>query len=178
MGIDFHDLFFIGLSQPHNPSRMFGVLTWFFFLFNFIFQYFIDWDLDFIICFGLFFIRLFWSYDPSRGFSKLTRIGLVFLVLFNFFFNFILQLWVDWELFFIIYYDLLFMKLSQDRDCRFYMLTHVKLGCLGFASYKVILVSWPKVTDCVDWEFWFLNSSFNIVLSQSYDLNNGFDKLT
>jgi hypothetical protein len=43
------------------------------FFFSFILPCWIDWRLNFIICFDLLFMRLSSSYDLSRGFSGLTR---------------------------------------------------------------------------------------------------------
>ena len=42
------------------------------FFLNFIHQYWINYELDFIICFGLLSIRLSWSHDLGCGFYWLT----------------------------------------------------------------------------------------------------------
>jgi len=56
-------------------------LTWviyFYFLFLFIYfftiQYWIDWELKFMICFDLFFIELSQSYDSNHKFYGLIKI--------------------------------------------------------------------------------------------------------
>ena len=46
----------------------------------------------------------------------MTRVIFFVLFLIVFFFNFILYYWIDWELGFIIYFDLLYMKLSWSYD--------------------------------------------------------------
>jgi hypothetical protein len=59
--------------------------------------------------------------------SKVARFGGWFVddFLIDFSFHFILLYWVYWELDFVIFFDLLFMGLSQTYDpgCKFYMLS-------------------------------------------------------
>jgi hypothetical protein len=72
----------MNLSSYHDLDHEFGGLTrvvFFFypfnqFFFNFIFQYYIDLGLNFIICFNLISIELSRSHDLDRRFGRLTRV--------------------------------------------------------------------------------------------------------
>ena len=69
-------------------------LSWFsffelIFFFNFILQYWIDWELNFITYFNLFYIELFQSYDPGYSFDRLTWVVSFLVSFFNWFFYFI-----------------------------------------------------------------------------------------
>jgi len=74
------DLLFIRLSSSYDPGHGFGRLTQLThslslslslsLLIDFFFQFHqfilcVDWELGFVICFGLFFIRLSWSHDSG-----------------------------------------------------------------------------------------------------------------
>jgi len=52
----------------------------FLFFFNFIFQIFVDWKLNFIIYFNFFSFGLSWSHDPGCEVDKLTRV--IFIIIF------------------------------------------------------------------------------------------------
>jgi hypothetical protein len=100
-------IFFLWSFQSYNLGCKFGKVTrvFFFNFFNFIFQYFIDLKLGFIIYFALTFMRLFRSYNPSCRLDGLTQVGpscfscpffkLVFLFRFH---------WINCKLCFIIYF--------------------------------------------------------------------------
>ena len=52
---------------------------------NFIFQYWVDYKIDFIIYFNLLSIRLFWSHEPGCEFNKLTLVVFMSFFLLIFF---------------------------------------------------------------------------------------------
>jgi len=110
----FSDFLFMNLSWSYDLDQGLGQLTWGFFyfiFFNFIIQYWVDWELSFIVYFGLCSMRLSWFYDLDHGFGWLTRVFFCVFFLIDFFY-FILQYWVDCKLSFVICFDLLFMWLS------------------------------------------------------------------
>jgi hypothetical protein len=126
--IIFFNLSFMRLTYNHVLNREFNKLTqltrfffsfpsWLFFLLNFIIQHWIDWELSFMICFGLLSMRLSISHDSGHGFGGLTMV-ISSRFLYLFFFNFIFLNQVDWELIFIIYFNLFFMGLSWSHDPR------------------------------------------------------------
>jgi hypothetical protein len=56
-----------------NYNNTFFVFNFLFFFSSSIFPHWVDWRLNFIICFDLFFTKLSLSYDLDRGFDGLTR---------------------------------------------------------------------------------------------------------
>jgi hypothetical protein len=56
-----------------------------FFFFNFIIQYWVEWELDFIIYFGLRFMKLSRSHESGHGFGRLTHVFFHVLFLIDFF---------------------------------------------------------------------------------------------
>jgi hypothetical protein len=108
LGIVLHDLFWYSFYEVSSLMTWVANLAsypeFFLIFFNFIFQYFIDLELGFIIYFALTFMRFFWSYNPS-WLDGLTQVGpscfscpffkLVFLFQFH---------WINCKLCFIIYF--------------------------------------------------------------------------
>jgi hypothetical protein len=72
----FYMRFILVLWRGHEFDRLTRVNSsrFFYFFFNVIFEYLVDWELSFIICFDLLFRGLSWSHDLGYGFGKLTRI--------------------------------------------------------------------------------------------------------
>jgi hypothetical protein len=104
---------------------------------------------------------------------------------------------------FKIYFDLLFMRLSQfyDQSRKFRSLTWVKLSYVLFSFYEIISVWWPESwvwwidSGCFFYAFlidfffqyhtwmlgWFrieIHNLFFIGLTRSYDSSYRFDRLT
>jgi hypothetical protein len=100
-------------------SRVRPIDLRFFFLifFNFIIQYWVDWELSFIIYFGLCSMRLSWFYDLDHEFGRLTRM---------FFYVFFL---ID---FFLFHPSTLGWLQIELRNL------------FRFAFYVIILILWPK----------------------------------
>jgi len=83
--------------------------------FNFIFQHYIKWELDFIISFYFIFMGLSPSHNLNHGFNRLimvdySRFLCIFLV--SFFFNFIFNArlivnWVSWFVLIFFYWVIL-----------------------------------------------------------------------
>jgi hypothetical protein len=87
------------------------------FFFNFIIQYWVHWELSFIVCFGLCSMKLSWFYDIGHEFGQLTWVFFCVLFLIDFF---------------------LFHPLTLDW-------LQIELRNLfRFAFYEIILISWPK----------------------------------
>jgi hypothetical protein len=61
---------------------------------NFIFQYWVDYKIDFIIYFNLLSIRLFWSHEPGCEFNKLTLVVFMSFFLLIFFLILSFSIWV------------------------------------------------------------------------------------
>jgi len=144
------------------------------FFFNFIFQHWVDWKLNFIICLFVFyeFIPISWV-----RFSRLIRVDLGYYVC-TFFFNLRLQNWVDWELRFIIflfiyflwgYHGLMTWVMGWLIDSRcfchflvdFFSISFFNIGFTGirlhnlfwFDLYEDILVFWSRS------QVWLIESS-------------------
>jgi len=68
---------FYDLNHGFDKLTLLAFLGFFFnlFIFNFIFQYWVDWKLGFIIFFNLFSIGLSWSHNPDHIFDMLTRVN-------------------------------------------------------------------------------------------------------
>ena len=88
--------------------------------FNFIIQYWVDCELNFMIYFGLLFIRLSWFYDSGRVFCELSRVNSG-LLLYNIF-----------RLIFFQFQSLTISLLKIDIYNLFW-----------FTFYKIITISWP-----------------------------------
>jgi hypothetical protein len=126
-GIEFHNFFFdflsMNLSWYYDLGQGLGQLTWgffsfsFSFFFNFIIQYWVDWELSFIVYFGLCSMRLSWFYDLDHEFGRLTRM---------FFYVFFL---ID---FFLFHPSTLGWLQIELRNL------------FRFAFYVIILILWPK----------------------------------
>ena len=118
--IFFSDFLSMNLSWSYDLGQGLGQLTWgFFFLifFNFIIQYWVDWELSFIVYFGLCSMRLSWFYDLDHEFGRLTRM---------FFYVFFL---ID---FFLFHPSTLGWLQIELRNL------------FRFAFYVIILILWPK----------------------------------
>jgi hypothetical protein len=63
------------------------------FSFNLIFWYWVDWELNIIICFDLFSFELSWSYDQRCGFIRLIWVDSICYYLNIFFKKNILNFW-------------------------------------------------------------------------------------
>jgi hypothetical protein len=114
-------LIYTWLARTYNPCYRFDGLTrvcflsfnWPFF-FNVIIQHQVDWELGFIIYFGLFFMRFSQSHNSSCGFGELTRLTWVLFWIFHWhFLYFMIRHWLDCELGFMIYFVLFSMRLSS-----------------------------------------------------------------
>jgi hypothetical protein len=149
-------------------------------------KYWIDYGLDFMICFVYFLLCYFSLYDPRIVLNELTWVDLSCFLCY-FFFNFIIQCRIGIELhnFFFLwkYLGLVIKVMSFDilmlvkSDCFFvffskrlfwsHNLGHVSFN-IGFVFYWVISVSWLKLrvwrVNPVDLVFFHPISSFNIVL--------------
>jgi hypothetical protein len=107
----------------------------------------------FFFCLFVFYevILVSWPISWVWRFNQVDLSLFLYLYFIDLFFNFILQHWVDWELSFILYFNLLFMELSESHDLGhgFDMLTQVDLDYLFF-FFNFILQYW------VDWEWGFI----------------------
>ena len=78
--IIYHSLLYIWLAKSNNSYYGIDELALFFlsfynwYFFNFIIQYWVDYELSFMIYFGLFFMRLSRFHDSSREFGGLTQL--------------------------------------------------------------------------------------------------------
>ena len=81
--------------------------------FYFILQHWVNWELDFTICFSVLFIKLSRSYNLSHRFRRLTQVNFCYFLLFFFQFHLsILRIeiynlfWRDYNCFMILLKDL------------------------------------------------------------------------
>ena len=147
------------LSCPRLMTKDASLIGWSnwlsFFLIDFFFSIssfniVFDWELDFMIYFGLIFMRLFWPHNLGIMFNGLSHIILTWLIfcvifLIKIFINFIVNIGsdkIDWELSFVICFYMLIIGLSQShvQSCRFGKLIQVILGLFLFYFYEVISV--------------------------------------
>jgi len=75
----FFEFIFMRLCQSHNLNHefdsvylSFSSFSWLLFFFNFIFEYWVDSELGFLICFSLNSMRLSSCHDSGHEFSMLT----------------------------------------------------------------------------------------------------------
>ena len=127
-----------------------------------------DWELYFMIYFGLLFIRLSWFYDIRIILSGLTQVDLTLLSCHLIFFFLQMSLFkigsnmVDWKFSFMIFFYLLSAGLSQSHDQNhgFDRLTWVKSSLFIFSSMRLSWSHYPghefdKLTRA-DWELNFV----------------------
>jgi hypothetical protein len=112
LGISLNDLFWFDFYKVILVSRL-GSWVWsvnpvdlslFYlflidvFFFSFTLQYWVDYELGFMVCYDLLFMRLSLFYDSCHVFCELNRVDsgcfIVSYFYIDFFFNFILQQWV------------------------------------------------------------------------------------
>jgi len=111
------------------------------FFFNLILQYWVDWELVFIIHFNLFFTRLSWSHNSGHEFSKLTR--------------------VDSSYFFVLFLiDFFLISFST-----FSWLGITLHNLFLFSFYGIIIALWPRLWILQANQ---INSGWSDILSSQY----------
>jgi hypothetical protein len=97
--------------------------------FSFIIQYLVDYELRFVICFGLFSMKLSQFHDSGHGFCELTRVNLCHFIFIFFQFHHSTMKLLRIEL--NNCFNLLYLGLSwfYDSSSRFRRLIRVDLIC-------------------------------------------------